>query len=491
MSRVKLPELVLALAITTGLALSAAMFRGYNSDALYTYSLAKDIFQFGSLKGWTYAASPFVFPDVLLSLPAAIFINSPFWFHVATAPIQLLLFVVGYSFLRSHGQASVSKVSLALACAGVCILYLGLILFKNPFYFLAEPVFIFAHHGCVALAAILLFLYTRENTFQKIRENVLMYGLLFIVLIGSDFFFSLYFGSLLLAETKKKNWKLNLAVTIAFSILSIVIFILSWKLNPSLSVQAGISTDFGSGDASIDKLHTVLRFVGILLIPTAILSWINLRNTVSDNLRALFISIVIVSFVTAITGLVKSADTYRYACMVYPVTAIMLAEVILSLSHRKMLLLASVCFVAVFTALAHAWLHEGRQSMAIYKSEIDCLRQNAIPGSTVIAEYWPAKIIFESTHRQFNLIQVNENADAYAWISNSRWKSIYPKNGFTYLVLANIKPEVAQRWEATGQNRLICNGKILQIETDPKVFGQESPTRLGHLVVNRIPWQHG
>jgi hypothetical protein len=467
----RLPELVLALAITTGLAFSAALFRGYNSDALYTYSMARDVVQFGSLRGWTYAASPFVFPDVLLSLPAAIVIHSPFWFHVVTAPIQLLLFVVGYGFLRSREQASVSKVSLALACAAVCVLYLGLLLFKNPFYFLAEPVFIFAHHACVALAAILLFLYTRENSFQKIRENVLLYGLLFIVLIGSDFFFSLYFGSLLLAETRKKNWKLNLAVTGAFSILSIVIFILSWKLNPSLSVQAGISTDSGSADASTDKLHTLLRLVGILFIPTALLVWINLKSKVSDSLRALFIGIVIVSFVTAISGLVKSADTYRYACMVYPVTAIMLAEVILSLSHRKIFLLASVCFVAVFATLAHTWQHEGRQSMAIYKSEIDCLRQSTTPGSTVMAEYWPAKIIFESTNRQFNLIQVNENADAYPWISNSRWKSIYPTNGFTYLVLANIKPEIVQRWEATGRSRLICDGKILQIETDPKVSG--------------------
>jgi hypothetical protein len=95
-------ETVISALVIIFLSIALASTRSYDSDALYAFSQAKDLIEYGSLLGWTFSAIPFTVPDVILALPLVFFSNEPYTYYLLSAPIQLGFFAGFYSLYFSY-----------------------------------------------------------------------------------------------------------------------------------------------------------------------------------------------------------------------------------------------------------------------------------------------------------------------------------------------------------------------------------------------------
>ena len=103
----------------------------------------------------------------------------------------------------------------------------------------------------------------------------------------------------------------------------------------------------------------------------------------------------------------------------------------------------------------------------VYEHEIFCLNQQETKHSSIIAEYWAAKPIFEATNRQYNLLQISQDLSKFSWINNRAWEELYKDNGITYLIMAGVDSSALNNITTKLQTELICDGSILKIKSEP------------------------
>ena len=460
----KIPSLealcvALALALAIALSFTVALSSGYNSDAIYSYSQAKDIIQFGTLSGWTYSASPFTFPDVILSLPFVLIAISPFNFHLITAPIQLIIFAILFDHSRDSKESKSALAYLAFSIASVFTLFLGTLIFRPPFYFLAEPCFVLVHHGGAVLSAIVIYSRLHKRPLGANWKRNIAYSLAILLLTISDLFFCLYFGSLLLASLWKGFTRNRLMSIALFGLLSAGCLFVSWKYNPSLKVQIHSSTMSDSDAGLSTKIHNFFKILVILIMPAIMLILLKIKKLASEESIDLFFASIIISLFVIFAGLISDVYSYRYLVFIYVVSLIMCAKILATIPSKILLILGFFSLIGVSIAMIHVANQQGRDSEQLYKAEIDCLKKYAPTGSTIAAEYWPAKIIFESTHRKYNLVQLDSRLSRLNWVYNVRWNNIFQSKELVFLVLNNID----QKSIKLPRGRQLCGGKLLAV----------------------------
>jgi len=455
-------DIFFSIAVLILLPIGFVTMRGYNSDSIYSLSQARDIIQFGSLSGWIYSAVPFIFPDVILSIPLANLHSSPYVFYLISSPIQITMFIFLYSIYRSRidQEKSWIEVLVATTIAAVFLAFVGSALLRDAYYSVVETFFVFVHHGFAAMFAIIFFLFFTANDFFEIKRSPLIFTVLLGLMVASDFYFGLYFGLLLVSTFNFKNWKKVFIVSTSFGILSIAIFLLSWWLNPSLRLQVLNS----SSPSEYDQLQVLFLLMGILLVPTASFIFLIYKKSCPAQIKNLYVALTLTILLIFFGGLIKDKYAFRYIAIAYPISIILLAQFILFLSekNRFLLLLLSGVFVSAFTFVSI--FYGGHKSSHIYRNEISCLNKINRPHSNLVAQYWPAKVIFESTGRQFNLWQVDGNLKAFDWINNKKWETLYPDNGVILLVKEGFNNEVTDKFTSQSDTTLVCDGKILLIK---------------------------
>jgi hypothetical protein len=454
-------DIFFSIAVLILLPIGFVAMRGYNSDSIYSLSQARDIIQFGSLSGWIYSAVPFTVPDVILSIPLALLHQNPYVFYIISSPVQIAIFIFLYSIYgsRVNQEKSWLAVFLATTIASVFLAFVGSMLLRDAYYSIVEPFFVFVHHGFAAVFAVIFFLFLTANDFSEVKRSPLIFSVLLGLMVASDFYFGLYFGLLLVSTLNAKNWKKVFIISTCFGMLSIAIFLLSWWLNPSLRLQV-----LNSGTPSeYDQLKVLFLLMGILVFPTASIMFLMYKKSCPIQLKNLYVALILTTLLIFFGGLIKDKYAFRYIAIAYPISIILLAQVILFLSEKNRFLLLLLSGALVTSLTLTSIFYRGHHSSHIYRTEISCLNKINLPHSNLVAQYWPAKIVFESTGRQFNLWQVDGNLQAFDWINNKKWETLYPDNGVVLLVLEGLSNGVTDKVKSQSDATLVCDGKILLV----------------------------
>ncbi|MGF6786664.1 hypothetical protein OKW27_000977 [Paraburkholderia sp. 35.1] len=420
-----------------------------NADDVVSFSQAKDLIEFGSLRGWTYPGAPSFFPDILLSIPFEILARTPYFFHLVTAPVQVLIFVFACSLLTSK-ERPFAQTYTNLTISLIAIAVSGLLVIGKDFYFLIETAFSFEHHGFAAVLAVILYFYVKSHFKLTVLNSAALVIVVFLLGI-SDLYFVLWFGALLASEAIFGERKKFLAFTVAFSALAIFIFVVSLEINSSLAIQAKNSAT----EDYADKLRNVFHIAIILFFMISIF----IKTKSFKYSKSLCIAAIFSIAVVCAAGLIHNTYEFRYLSITYIISAWMFHDLIdRSIKIKNVVALTSIIFLVALVAAPKIPQNEN------FQREIDCLSRQGISGSTVYAEYWPAKIVFEGTNRVFNLIQIDRDLNETSWNYNSRWKSLHNDNGVSYYLTDHLSHNATQHLIDIKGSELLCDGKIVTVK---------------------------
>jgi hypothetical protein len=449
--------------LLVGLSLCVALADGYNSDALTAYSPARDLLQFHSLGGWVFSAAPSFVPDVLIALPFAVITDNPALFYLLTAPVQLAILLLALSIWlhRTRGLAladaffdlSISATLFAFVCSAV--------LFPAG-YFAIQPLFIFAAHGFAAICAVLFFCFLFADDFSLLRKHPLLSLSSFILLSISDLFFAFYLGTILFSLLLFSRSKRLLGYVIACGLLSVSIFVLAYFLNPSLNRYV---VDSSHGPSGFSPLGVALRIVCLMTMPTACLLVLRKRQRLTRDLLVLYVSLLLVCVLIGAAGLLKEKYSFRYLSISFPVSIIFISEVLSGWSHKLKLVALAACWL--IAGLIDETLIRKSSTLAAYAEEIACIQSLKVSaGSSIVADYWPAKIVFEATKRNYNLLQVDARLRERVWVSNKRWRSIHPEQAEsqTFVLTDLLEAQSIDRIKALRYAYPFCDDKVIRVD---------------------------
>lgn len=466
-------KLILSALLLIGLSLCVTLAGGYNSDALYSYSQAKDLLQFRSLGGWVFSAVPFFVPDVLVALPFAFMTDQPTFFYLLTAPIQAAILILALSsgLSRTRGLP-ISDTILDLSISAALSALICSIMFFPTGYFAIQPLFILSAHGFSAICATLLFWIYRRDDFAALRERPLASLSAFTILTISDFYFALYFGAILFTSLLFSRTKTQLVSVVVCGMLSASIFAISYFVNPSLSDHI-LASSQSSSDFSIPGI--AVRTLCLMTIPTACLLLLHQQERLTRDLLVLYMSLLLICTIVGLGGLLKDKYSFRYLSISYPVTIIFIFEALTGTpSKHRVKLLAAVAGV-IGVGLLYEILLRKSTALAIFEEEIACIQSAKSPaGSSIVAEYWPAKVAFETTRRNYNLLQVNAGLTERNWINNRRWRYLHQENADsrTFILTHLIERQALDKIRALSYAHSFCNDKVIVVDRPLSQIGE-------------------
>lgn len=467
-SRSALPaaaRVLAALGLLVGLSLVVTLPSGYNSDSLYVYAQAKDLLAFGSLRGWTFSAIPFTVPDLIAAAPIAAIVPGPRAYYVVAAPLQMVLLGAALSWwLARTQQRPFDRTLLAFAVAAALIVLLIGAAFYPSGYFAAQPLFILNYHGFAAICATLLTVVAWEDDFRLLRQHWAATLIAVAVLTASDFYFAAYFGAMLLAALLLSRSRVVLWLVLAVGGVSVAVFALSYWLNPSLGLHIRESNAIV---AELRPAHAAARLAALMIVPTALVLALRFRGALSLCSLILYVSLLLIAAALAAAGLIKDWSGFRYLTILLPVSLVLMLDLVNAMPPRRQAVLLAIAAAGLGAAL----LLVGRKPLSSYRDEIACIDAADRPGSTIVATYWPAKLIFEGTGRRHNLIQVNADLQPWDWISNRRWQSLHPGGRTTFVVTEHLSSQTLAHLTDDTDAQAICGGKLLQINRPPAELG--------------------
>ncbi|MFC0240149.1 hypothetical protein [Rhodopseudomonas telluris] len=457
-------RLVAALALLVGLSVAATLLTGYNSDALYLYSQAKDLIAFGSLRGWTFSAIPFTVPDLIAALPITAAVPGPRAYYFVAAPVQIVVLVAALSaWLARTQHRTFDGAMLVSAIAAVLVVLLYGLVFYPYGYFVVQAMFILNYHGLAAVCATLLAVVACDDDFRLLRDHLAATLVAVALLTASDFFFAVYFGAMLAAALLLSRSRAVAGLGVAVGGLSAAVFAVSYLLNPSLEVHIKASA---ATPAALGPWQVALRIVGLMLVPTVLVLVLRLRGALSRRSLILYVSLAMIAGALAAAGLIKDLYAFRYLAILVPVSVVLAVEVIGAGPPRREAALLAAAAASVGAVLLLVGTKPS-SAQRPYRDEIACIDAAGQPGSTIVAEYWPAKIIFESTGRRHNLVQVGATLQAWDWISNERWRSLHTGSRTTFVVTDHIDAQTLARLAHEARAETICGGKLLKLDRPP------------------------
>jgi len=460
-----LQKLIASALLLVGLSLCVALADGYNSDALTSYSPARDLLQFHSLGGWVFPAAPSFVPDVLIALPFAIITDNPASFYLLTSPVQLAIMLLALSIWlhRTRGLAiteaffdlSISATLFAFACSAI--------LFPVG-YFAIQPLFIFAAHGFAAICAMLFFCFLFADDFYLLRKHPLLSLGAFILLAISDLFFALYLGAILFTLFLFAPSKRLFGYVTVCGLLSVSMLALAYLLNPSLSRYI---VDSSHGPSGFSPLEVALRMICLMAIPTACLLVLRKQQRLTRDLLVLYVSLVLVCVLIGFAGLLREKYSFRYLSIAFPISIIFISEVLGGWGNSHKLKLFALVACWLIAGLTYESLTGKNSTLAAFAEEIACIRSvKGSAGSSIVADYWPAKIVFEATKRNYNLLQVDARLKERVWVSNKRWRYIHPEEaGSQTLILTDfLEAQSIDRIKALSYAHPFCDDKVIIVD---------------------------
>ena len=466
-------KLIISALLLIGLSLCVTLAGGYSSDALYSYSQAKDLVQLRSLDGWVFSAVPFFAPDVLVALPFAAMTDQPTFFYLLTAPIQVAILVLALSssLLRTR-RLAIPDTILDLSISAALAALICSILFFPTGYFAIQPLFIFSAHGFAAICATAVFWIYGGDDFAALRARPLASMSAFTILTVSDFYFALYFGAILFTSLLFSRTKTQLASVVVCGMLSAGIFAISYYVNPSLGEHILESSRYPS---EFGILGIAARALCLMTIPTACVLILHQQGRLTRDLLVLYVSLLLIGAMICLGGVLKDKYSFRYLSISYPVSIIFIFEVLTGAPDRHKFKLLAAVVGGIGGGLLYEILFRKSTALAIFEEEIACIQSTKSPaGSSIVAEYWPAKVVFEATKRNYNLLQVDAGLNERDWINNRRWRYLHQENADskTFVLTHLIARQALDKIRALSYAHSFCNDKIIVVDKPLSQIGE-------------------
>jgi hypothetical protein len=451
--------------LLVGLSLCVALADGYNSDALTSYSPARDLLQLHSLRGWVFSAAPSFVPDVLIALPFTVITDNPASFYLLTSPVQLAILLLALSiWLHRTQRLAIAEAFFDLSISATLFAFVCSAVLFPVGYFVIQPLFIFAAHGFAAIFAVLFFCFLFADDFSLLRKHPLWSLSAFILLSISDLFFAFYLGTILFALLLFSRSKRLFGYVIACGLLSVSIFALAYFLNPSLSRYI---IDSSHGPSGFSPLGVALRIICLMTMPTACLLVLRKQQRLTRDLLVLYVSLLLVCVLIGFAGLLKEKYSFRYLSISFPISIVFISEVLSGWRNSQKLKLFALAACWLIAGLIEETLIRKNSTLATYAEEIACIQSVKGPaGSSIVADYWPAKIVFEATKRNYNLLQVDARLRERVWVSNKRWRYIHREeaDSQTFVLTDFLEAQSIDRIKALSYAHPFCDDKIILVD---------------------------
>jgi hypothetical protein len=457
-----------------------------NADSLYPFSIAKDLLTLVPVDHWFLPGPLFIVPDILISIPLVAIFKTPALWACAFSAVQLFAFVtlIAY-FAQSKNQLSfLTRLIYSIyLTAATCIV--GLIIFHSPWIFTAGQAFVAVSHASAGLCALLVFFLMDPRHFYlaSIKKITVIIFLVFVFSL-SDLFFCLYLFCLNLPYLfiyrtvlfKKRRWFFTMSCIAIVGSLGVL---LDTTLNAGFKTELApySFTSFSALVRNIAVFWHASGWYGTLLLfvtPVIFLCYAFLQK---KNYLAPFIcGMWLISLICLLLGLFNADPaTLRYSGIYFPMIVYVLFE-LLPLKCFKWLNTFFVSIVLIAVGALYAQQHFKHYNTAIFQSSsqpvLSCpdFQKNA-SNAVLVATYWPAKVLFESTDRKASLLQVAPNlATPYNWIVNPAWQHMVknPKNALisTY----QLDPSVMHSLLKLPNAHALCRGQLIKVSLDNALF---------------------
>jgi hypothetical protein len=419
-----------------------------NSDVLYIYSYPLDLLSWIPIRHWHLTPSPYFFPDMLLSLPVVLLTKDPTLWFIISACIPLLCFIVLASIVLGAEQRSLLSWSQRFSLATLSTLLLfQLMKVAAPLFWLnvTYPSFVFGFHFFASLTALAYHFYTKPSpriVNNKPYQSWFFYGL-FALAVYSDTLTFIYFAILTCARIilLHKNikhfipWLKTIGQLVIAGLFGIVFNALA---NHNMRKQLRISmANTTIVENFIDFYHRLGSSSVLIIIGVPLLFFVIhlLKKKRNPEFMPLALGLLLMMVFLIGKGLAADFQALRYSTIYFPAISLLLLFILplnklQNISNPIISLMLILISIYLLSNLPHSY--QGFKSKII---KPDLARILTCPefikhkrGATLFASYWPAKLLFELNHRQFNLVQVNNKLAIYDWIYNPAWKKMAIKN---------------------------------------------------------------
>lgn len=401
-----------------------------NSDTIWGYSFSRDLIEGIDLKNFTFP--PFYyFLDIAISFLPSLF-NDHLLHSIIVSPINILILIFFFTyFYKSLHKEKAYEIGILLILSTLAYYHFNILvsyifsliigLEIYPLLVINNYILVPGNHGLSAVMAIVLayFFYFKEN---KKSNNLILYFLVFI-LSFSDFWFAIYFlpiiGIFYLMNMNKKNFFDICILTLIASFALVITYYTNDQLSEYRLTKNNKSVD--------DSIGFITIFFLIYILPAICFIYLYIRKNVSDFVKCIFFG-SFVSFIFIILTDNYSHLNMRFYVFILPISVLLIYEVFkIHLNQLRKLFYITLFFLIfgiVQTVNYNLTDTKMRNENTHYNfdDEITCIKNISLfKKYTVIADYWPGRIILESLNRKVNYI-------SQQWIYNPSWANLNNAN---------------------------------------------------------------
>ena len=414
-----------------------------NSDTIWSYSFSRDLIEGVDLKGFTFP--PFYyFLDIVFSFIPSLFGN--YIFHsMLVSPINILIFVIVFSyFYRLNTEENYYQIIINLILSTIIIYYLSIIisfifsLFVNqdifPLLTLKNYFFMPANHGLSAVMSLIisyLFFFKKE----KIRKKIILFFSVFVLSL-SDFWFAVYFLPIIGIWFLSNINKNNLLEVIYLTMIAASALLITYYLNPTLKSYKLTNNNYSVDDS----INILVIFFTVYFIPIITFAYLIYKKKITFFIKCIFFGSII-SFLFIFLTDNYSYLNMRFYVFILPLNILLTYEILkIHLISKKIIFKASLLLLmlGVFQMITFNITNNNMKNQYThfnFKEEISCLKNILqIKKYSIIADYWPGRIIFENLNREFNLISKQ-------WIYNPSWANLHNNTNGLIVVKYKLYPD--------------------------------------------------
>lgn len=463
-----------------------AMQIGVDSDALFPFSVAKDIVTGVSVKHWYFPGPLFFFPEILFSIPLVFILKTPSLWAVAIAFLQQLSLVLVICFFTEKQKSLSLATRFISAVFVVFITYLiGKVIFHWVWIQMADKAFIAVNHFSAQLISLILYFLTKPTSPQPISsKKVITVFLIAFATAFSDPLFILYFACLNLPYLFKyrlslfKNLKW-LGTTLGIACTALIGIFFNVHFNPGMAVELNPH----AGSSTLNLLANLIHFfknthwLGVTLVfaVPAVLLFMSVKQRQTE-LTLVLSGLLLIGSVCVLLGLMNGdTSCLRYIGIYYLIMAYAFFELFsaafLTFLSKPFIAIIALCFAI---SCGHHYLKN--YSAGIFKVEfhplLNCpeLKQ-AMKNHYFVSKYWGAKLLFEYTDREASLFQVNGTFSSYHWIMNPAWQTLHGKKPTQVLICTyQMTPAKINAILQLPHANSLCNGQLIDVPFNQKII---------------------
>lgn len=442
-----------------------------NSDTLWSYSFSRDVIEGVDLKNFSFP--PFYyFLDIIISfipsLPGNHLLHS-----MLVSPVNICIFLFFFSrFYSSDYDFNFYKNGSLLILSIILIYFLFIaisyffsLIFQSvfPLVMLKNYFFMQGNHGLSSVAALIIS-YNFYFRSQKFKNNLFLFILVFIFSF-SDFWFAVYFLPIIgFFYLFKKDLKILINL-IYLTLVSSSALLATYFFNSELSSYKLTHNNSFDTIVGIKSIFFILY-----ILPISFFIYLYFKQSLTLFLRCvMFASFVSFAFIFFTNN--YSYLNMRFYVFFLPLNILLIFE-ILKIHFNQIKKIFFISILLLFLGISQLFtfnltnnIMKNEFTHFNFEEEISCIKEITDKKNyTVMTDYWPGKIVFESLNRKINLISTN-------WIYNPSWSNLNKNANGLIIVTYKLYPDGNMHDDLKNlieskksDSKMICNNKLILID---------------------------